>query len=123
MGKKSKGKGGGEPGDKKGPAAQGAAKKKGKDLWPIYAIGGLLLAGVIASGMVAKLKRGDKGWGVQCATTIECAEGICFPGNDDINRCTPMCDKDQKCPPRFRCVTKAHPRRKSLGILSICEEK
>jgi len=92
-------------------------------MMPVYIIGGILLAGVLASGMISKFKRGDNGRGEKCTKSIECAEGICFPDHKGNSRCTPTCSSDIKCPIGYRCISKVNPKRRSMGMVSICVEK
>jgi hypothetical protein len=98
-------------------------KSKRSQMLPVYIIGGVILAGVLASGMISKFKRGDKRWGEPCSKTSECEEGICFPDNRGTSRCSPLCSSDKKCPIGYRCITKVNPKRKSIGMVSVCIEK
>jgi hypothetical protein len=123
--KKSRSKGSSDSGVSRSPQAQSSAKRKKfwSSMVPVYIIAGLILAGVLASGMISKFKRGDKGWREKCAQTSECADGICFPDQYGIQRCTPLCDSDKSCPIGFKCESRANPRRRSLGMVSVCIEK
>jgi hypothetical protein len=100
---------------------------KQKKFWgsmtPVYIIAGLILGGVLISGMIAKYKRGEKGWREKCAQTNECADGICFPDEYSIQRCMPVCSQDKPCPIGYKCESRAHPKRRNLGMVSICIEK
>jgi len=111
-----------KPSQDRGGQGQPSQQKK-SSLLPLYIIGGILVAGVLVSGMISKFKRGDKMWGEKCTQTSECAEGICYPDDDDIMRCTPLCDKDKKCPIGYRCTSKVTAKRRSMGMVSICVEK
>ena len=97
--------------------------KKFGGILPLYMIGGLLFAGVLASGMIAKITRGDKVWGEQCKKSRECAKGVCFPDDTGTSRCMRLCGEDKTCPVGYRCVTKTNQRRRSVGMVSICVEK
>jgi hypothetical protein len=110
-------------GKKSAPQQTTGTGKKKTSLLPVYIIGGLLLAGVLASGMVAKIKRENKRWGEQCTKSSECTDGICFPDRKGINRCTLICNSDKTCPVGYKCVSQVHPKRRSLGMISICVEK
>lgn len=92
-------------------------------MMPVYIIGGIILAGVLASGMISKFRRGDARWGEECDKSSDCAEGICFPDDRGTNRCTPLCGSEKTCPIGYRCVSKVNPKRKSLGMVSVCVEK
>jgi len=103
--------------------SQQESKSKWSGMLPVYVIGGVILAGVLASGMISKFKRGDKRWGEPCSKTSECAEGICFPDDRGTSRCSPLCGSEKKCPIGYRCVSKVNPKRKSIGMVSVCIEK
>jgi len=93
-------------------------QKKISGMLPVYIIVGLLFAGVLGSGMIMKFKRGNKKWGEKCSQ-----DGICYPDKIGISRCTPTCGSDKTCPIGYRCETKINPRRRSLGMISVCVEK
>jgi hypothetical protein len=99
------------------------SKKKFGGMMPVYIIGGLLFAGVLTSGMITKFKRGEKERGEECTNSKECKEGVCFPDAQGTSRCTPLCGKDRTCPIGYKCVSQVHPKRRSMGMLSICVEK
>ena len=77
----------------------------------------------IPHSVIDRVKRGDKRWGEPCSKTSECEEGICFPDDRGTSRCSPLCSSDRKCPIGYRCVTKVNPKRKSIGMVSVCIEK
>jgi hypothetical protein len=105
-------------------ADEAEQQAKGKSLWPLYLIGGLIAAALVAS-MVLKdnARTGDVGLGGHCQATSDCRDkrDVCYRGEGRAT-CVRKCQSDPNdCMPGTKCESVGSAKgRRSLRVQKLC---
>lgn len=109
--------------EQKADVAQAAAKGK---MWPLYVIGGLVAAAIVAT-MILKdnARTGDVGLGGRCEATRDCRDkrDICWR-EEGRGTCVRTCQADvNACMPGTKCKSVGRAKgRRSLRVQKLCLE-